>query len=48
MIFEYYYSFIHSGYFYSSHLPPLLLRDAADSIFTVPELTHLSATGNCE
>ena len=42
-------SFIHSGYFYSASSGSLLLRGAPDySIDTVSELTHRSATGNCE
>jgi len=40
---------IRSGYFYSASLSPLLLRSALNySIDTVLELTHQSATGNCE
>src|SRR6218665_63911 len=40
-------SFIHSRYFYSASLSPLLLRGAPDySIDTVSELTHRSVTGN--
>ena len=42
-------SFIHSRYFYSASLSPLLLRGAPDySIDIVSELTCWSATGNCE
>src|SRR6218665_2862556 len=42
-------SFIHSGYFYSASSNPLLLIGAPDySIDTVSELTHQSATVNCE
>ena len=43
------FSFIHSGYFYSASASPLLLRGAPDnSTDTLSELTHRSATGNCE
>jgi len=42
-------SLINSRYFYSAFSSPLLLRGAFDnSIDTVSELTHWSATGNCE
>src|SRR6218665_1581702 len=42
-------SIIHSGYFYSASSSPLLLRGAPDyCIDTVSELTHRSATSNCE
>jgi len=41
--------FIHSGYLYGASSSSLLLRGAPDySIDTVSELTHRSATGNCE
>ena len=46
------YSFIHSGYFYSTSSNPQLLRGAPDYsidiVTTVSELTRRSATGNCE
>jgi len=43
-------SFIHSGYFNSASLSPLLLRGAPDYSIDRPtalELTRRSATGNC-
>jgi len=44
-----YNAFIHSVYFYSASSSPILLRGAPDYIIdTVLELTHWSATGNCE